>query len=437
MRKQGQPDVTVKKESDWLVSVGACASLRKNPCRIVMRLLKKLAKVFAGLLLLVILGICLLLGFFWVEHKSAVTLPTPTGKYPIGRVEYDWVDSARTDSLALTPGVKRELTVWIWYPADSAEDQRHPRVKYLPKRWVTAQNNLEGVLMSKFLTRDLSRVHPHAIQNAGVSPVQARYPVVLFKPGIGALATDYTTLCEDLASHGYIVVASDSPYSTFVVVFNDGRVVARTPAGNPSELGGSEEARRLAENLIPVWSGDLKFELDKLEQMDKSDPTNIFAGRLNLNEVGVFGHSFGGATAAQFCHDEPRCLAGIDVDGQPFGDVMQTGLTKPFLFLLSDHAGEPQSEEILGHIHTIGSGLTNWPNQITIRGTRHFNFSDMALLKEHFISKLMLGSLDRRRALSITADYVRAFFDTHLRSSSDELMKGPSNRYPETKIEPK
>jgi len=40
---------------------------------------------------------------------------------------------------------------------------------------------------------------------------------------------NYSTLAEDLASHGYVVVAFDAPYRTGQVVFPDGRVIARTP----------------------------------------------------------------------------------------------------------------------------------------------------------------------------------------------------------------
>jgi predicted dienelactone hydrolase len=32
------------------------------------------------------------------------------------------------------------------------------------------------------------------------------------RAGGGGLTTDYTTLAEDLASHGYIVVGFDAPY---------------------------------------------------------------------------------------------------------------------------------------------------------------------------------------------------------------------------------
>lgn len=54
-------------------------------------------------------------------------------------------------------------------------------------------------------------------------------------------------------------------------------------------------------------------------RLNASDPSGRFLGRLNLQRVGVFAHSLGGATALQFCHDDPRCKAGIDVDGLPLG----------------------------------------------------------------------------------------------------------------------
>jgi len=35
----------------------------------------------------------------------------------VGRALYDWVDDTTVDALAPAPGTKRELLVWIWYPA--------------------------------------------------------------------------------------------------------------------------------------------------------------------------------------------------------------------------------------------------------------------------------------------------------------------------------
>ena len=57
---------------------------------------------------------------------------------------------------------------------------------------------------------------------------------------------------------------------------------------------------------------------------------------MNLQSVGVFGHSFGGAAAAEICHLDDRFKAGIDLDGDPYGDVIKTGLNQPFMFILSE-----------------------------------------------------------------------------------------------------
>ncbi len=59
--------------------------------------------------------------------------------------------------------------------------------------------------------------------------------MIVFRSGIGAQALDYTTLAEDLANHGYVVVGADAPYSTSIVVLPDGSVIRKTTAGNPGD----------------------------------------------------------------------------------------------------------------------------------------------------------------------------------------------------------
>jgi dienelactone hydrolase len=157
------------------------------------------------------------------------------------------------------------------------------------------------------------------------------------RPGGSALTTDFTTLAEDLASHGYVVVGFDAPYRSGVVVFPDGRVVLRSPAANTDDLAAPGAQERFVTKILPMWSGDAQFVADQLDRLNGADPSGRFKGRLDMRRLGIFGHSFGGATALQFCHDDSRCKAGIDLDGEPSGSVVKEGLTQPFLFLLSDH----------------------------------------------------------------------------------------------------
>lgn len=155
---------------------------------------------------------------------------------------------------------------------------------------------------------------------------------------MGALG--FTTLAEDLASHGYVVVSVEAPYRSGFVVFPDGRVIGGLPQNNPETVAGPQK-EQLAIKLQGAASADIGFALDQLERLNASDPSGKFLGRLDLQRVGVFGHSLGGAIALQFCHDDSRCKAVIDVDGAPHGSVIGEGVTQPVMFLLSATAAHP------------------------------------------------------------------------------------------------
>jgi pimeloyl-ACP methyl ester carboxylesterase len=177
------------------------------------------------------------------------------------------------------------------------------------------------------------------------------------RAGASAEVWNYSTLAEDLASHGYVVVGFDAPYRTKVVVFPDGREIRRTPENNPElclEKTGQEQASCL-NRLLAAWTADIVFTLDRLERLNASDPSGKFTGRLDMTRVGVFGHSFGGAAALQFCQEDPRCTAGIDLDGAPEGSVIRAGLDRPFMILLSDHSHEsdPEAREIRNNLQSI------------------------------------------------------------------------------------
>jgi dienelactone hydrolase len=389
-----------------------------------------------------VLGIAALLFSLWVEHRSAITLPAPTGAFAVGRAIYDWTDDANVDALAPVAGTKRELLVWIWYPA--AAGQSAATDEYLPAPLREEVERDLGAVLGGLLTRDLSKVHSHSVRNADVSPQQRTYPVVIMRAGASSEVWNYSTLAEDLASHGYVVVGFDAPYRTSVVVFPDGRVMRRTPENNAELCEGQEQARRerCVNRVLTAWIADIGFVLDRLEGLNTSDPSGKFKARLDMTRVGVFGHSLGGATALQFCHDDSRCKAGIDVDGQPFGSVIQEGLHQPFMFVLSDHSREADAEtrQIKANIQSIYDHLpTDGRLEIAIRGANHFLFSDDgALLKSHILMRTLhaLGvvGIDGRRQLAVTAYCLHSFFDAYLKGASVSPLKISSPLYPEIQV---
>ncbi|MDP9225642.1 MAG: dienelactone hydrolase family protein [Actinomycetota bacterium] len=407
------------------------------------RRLKRIGRTLARLTFAGALGGALLVALLWLEHNRSLELPSPTGPFAVGRAIHGWADDGSSDTLAPVAGTKRELVVWIWYPSPAGQSPAM-RDDYLPPPLRAEIERARGALLSRFLTRNLSRVHAHSLRNSAVSPQQRSYPVVIMRAGASAEVANYSTLAEDLASHGYVVVGFDAPYRTNVVVFPDGRVIRRRPENNPELCLGQEQAQqaRCVNGLLTAWTADIAFVLDRLERLNASDASGKFTGRLDMTRVGVFGHSFGGATAAQFCHEGSRCKAGIDVDGAPHGSVIQAGLQQPFLFLLSDHghSSDADSRQIEANIQSIYGRLPlNGRLRIAIRGANHFLFSDDgALLKSHIVMRTLrvLGILriDGRRQLAVTAYCVHRFFDAYLKGTGVSRLKVSSPLYPEIEV---
>jgi dienelactone hydrolase len=411
------------------------------------RLIQWLVRIAAALSLIALVGLTLLVALVWREHKTEISLPAPTGHFAVGRTTYTWINSdeinpTETDELAKSPATRREVVVWLWYP--SVATPSAPTVEYLPAPWRSALAQHSGVLMSKFFTRDLSLVRTHSTSDPDISSGQNSFPVVIMRAGGGALTTDYTTLAEDLASHGYIVVGLDAPYRTFVVSLPQNRVVIRPSTNDPENLP-ADQANRLINRLLQMWISDTKFVVSQLERLNAADPSGKFTGRIDLYRLGMFGHSFGGAQALQFCHDDARCKAAIDLDGAPYGSVVQEGLKQPTMFIFSDHSHEtadPSSTQIHADIESIYGRLPNDRFTITIRGAHHFIFSDQSLLNSQCLTRLLTlvlgsGKLEPRRGLAITASYVHTFFDIYLKGEPLTLLKNVSAQYPEVEVNPR
>jgi len=62
-----------------------------------------------------------------------------------------------------------------------------------------------------FLTADLAKVRAHSAHDVALSAAEARYPIVMLGGGgSGTSGLSFSTLAEDLASHGYIVASVDA-----------------------------------------------------------------------------------------------------------------------------------------------------------------------------------------------------------------------------------
>jgi predicted dienelactone hydrolase len=360
-----------------------------------------------------------------VQRNSERFLPTPAGSYPVGRLITTWTDESRLETLGGTPGQYRMLSVWIWYPAES----RGSTVPYMPREWARAREADRRV--GGLLFQALDSIHGHAT-DAGLASQGQPFSVLVFEPGLGPLIPEYTTLAEDLASRGYVVIGLNPTYSASITVL-DGQVVERTALGTIADNATPEELQERGDELVAVWAADDRFAIDQAMRIN-DDPGSPFAGRLDLHRIGLLGHSFGGAAALEACHLDARCSADVDIDGSPFGSVVRTGLDQPTLLMLSEpgnRANTPAMQKSSRDLATIFA-KTPQSYQITIQGARHFNFTDFAV--EFFLPGRplgVLGSIGGVRGLHIASEYLAAFFDQTLKGQPSPLLEGPSSDYPE------
>jgi hypothetical protein len=377
--------------------------------------------VAAAALALLLAGVLGAYVYGRVQSERPVTLPAPTGPERVGRTVYDWTDPARADPYAPGRGTPRELSVWVWYPADPAPGA--PAAGYWPADWLRGLAGTGGI--NDLAYSSPAVIHPHAVGDAPVADTTGPLPVLVLEPGLGLQASDYTTLAEDLASHGYVVAGVNPTYSTDVVL-SGGRVVRSVArARDDADFG----------TLVGAWADDARFVATEVLALD-AEPGGRFQGRLRVDHVGFLGHSAGGAAAVLACAHDARCAGAVDIDGDLAGDVLRSGLDRPFLFL--GHDGALASEPALaGQLRGVMQGMP--PGQVhvlSVRGTGHFSFTDRAVSYALFGRPLgFIGRIDGARGLRICGAFVRATFDESLLGLPAPLLTGAPSAYPEVHVE--
>ncbi|MCX8038509.1 MAG: hypothetical protein N3D11_15920 [Candidatus Sumerlaeia bacterium] len=108
-------------------------------------------------------------------------------------------------------------------------------------------------------------------------------PIIVFSHGLGGSRDGYEYLGRHWASHGYVSVHVQHIGSDSAVWKNQGL----------NAMNAMREAAATPQNAIarPL---DIRFVLDQMERMNHTD--GPFKGRLDLDRIGVAGHSFGAYT---------------------------------------------------------------------------------------------------------------------------------------------
>jgi dienelactone hydrolase len=200
------------------------------------------------------------------------------------------------------------------------------------------------------------------------------WPLIIFKPGLGGCGQEYTILCEELASHGYVVLTVDQPYVSNFVRFLDGSAIVLTLRDAWYISRDRDYRYKYYDEAMAAAMAEIKFMLTHFQDINST----YFSGQLDPLSIVLMGHSFGGNIAHTLGFEDPRIKAVIDIDSKIterkiYGrvGVPPNPHQKPVLFI----RGKMQYQE------DVGSQLTKIHNAyIWEPAVEHSAFRDMAYL---------------------------------------------------------
>ncbi len=360
---------------------------------------------------------------------ARLTLPAPTGPFPVGMVPLHLRDEARLDPNA-RPGRFRELMATVWYPARAADAAAYPLAPWMTEGALRAFLDDVGYPLPPSLA-PLTSGH----QGAPVHRAGRPLPVVLYSHGAGSHRADHTIVVQELASHGFAVVTVDHTHDG-ITEFPDGTVVTRDaplPGLHPRD-----------------YAADLLFLLDRVVDLahgrnpdvdGRALPAGLLGG-LDARNIGACGWSKGGTAVALAMDADQRIRAGLSFDGpMQSNPAPSADIDRPFMLMTADFARavNPAAETFWNH-------LRGWRLDVQATGAVHSSYGDtMTLIPQ--AGRLLgmteqqiqdqVGTLDPGRGVLVQQAYPLAFFDLHLRGRHrGDLLDGPSKAFPEVVYHP-
>jgi len=305
-------------------------------------------------------------------------------------------------------------------------------------------------LKSDGLVRQLAhRASDSAVLGAPMVAGAQRFPLVVYFPGWpGTRIENYRLACE-LASHGFIVAGVT--YPARVPAMSEAEYQSQVKELENYPVYASEEVYRsliaYSTERVRLRARDASLLLDTFARIDAS-ATDTFAGRVDMERIGIIGFSLGGAVAAESANRDPRIRAAVNIDGRHWGDALLNGVQKPYLFigheLLIPTAQELTSSnpdlrynaeaDKYDYSQLAVNLRRNGGIQVTVLKAQHMDFTDTGSV-HGWRRMIRRNSHKLQRAHLILNTYVRAFLKANLNAERALCLFDTSPQFQEVRID--
>jgi len=394
-------------------------------------------------------GILALLFVGWLLPMAlpVFTLPEPTGPYRVG-TEMIYVQTGRDEVITEDPADKRDMMLKIWYPSEadvsSLEGERY--VSDASRAGFAVKYGLPPGALGY-----LDRVETYAFER--IPAARGSFPVLIFSHGYGSKAHGYYALLSEIASQGYVVVNMNHTYESLGATMPGGRekyfdydyqakISAETmtviqPLVDAFKNGMSYKERHPIVRKTSLeyfegrvqdrWAEDMIAAMDLLGTWNSEGPLK---GRLDLDRIGVFGHSVGGGSAGNLALKDKRIKAAANLDGIQWGEKIDTAYTIPYLYVSADWPAE--HEDVNSHVYHYKS--TDYFYETKLLKSGHPNFMDIPFMIP-VRSLAGTGEIDPYLGTEIVTRLVTSFFDRHLKGLEGEDPQDIADQYEQLEME--
>lgn len=304
------------------------------------------------------------------------------GDYEVNTTSYTWVDESRLETY-LNDGSYRALTTEFFYPTD----------------------------------------------------VTNQYPLVVFSHGaFGYSGSNYSTFMT-LASHGYVVASVGHTFQAFfskdaagnMAIVDQGFLNQAIKINAMIDTEHEQEVYETTSSWMNLRTSDLNFVIDTI--IDKANQENadpVFQVT-DVSQIGLFGHSLGGAASAQMGRIRDDVDAVIVLDGTMLGEEIgfedgavvlnNTAYPVPLLNVYAqDHYDNAKTYVGDGNNNFLASANAVEAYETVFLKAGHLNFTDLPLFSPLLSQALGVGLIEPRYCIEQMNKVVLEFFDHFLKN---------------------